>query len=427
MTALSRLSKSSTLFLCEPAGAGAAALAVDIGQRRTNLTNNGTWVSESPSARTAIDAPREIAVVIDFDPATSGKTILYHGNAVSYGYQISAGSGEIIVAESGLLRVRLAVPSAGKILIAWSQRIEGSNVRDELSVYNITTSEWSHGFGSHAGTPTDPTDTLIIGAEWGGANAYNGGLASFHCVRIGQRFVSQTEYSEDFAGQTTPPAMTGRRRTPMLTGPSDELLISNQGQMAGPAYIWALAATRQHDSRTVTPLVNVVPRSPYSETNAYAPVRYFKQAPDSTLLHMSTRYLFHGFANPKTNRARVRVHARAWNITAPGSICTVYIRGYSMAHLNVKVKNPPPMPPPLVYHTTATANITAETSDGAWLDLGVVKIAREPSGLTYFALAHSFGLDTGHALEAQTLLRINAITVEPFYLEAEDDAFELSE
>ena len=89
--------------------------------------------------------------------------------------------------------------------------------------------------------------------------------------------------------------MTGRRRTPMLTGPADELMIPNEGQLAGPGFLWALAATQRADTRTVTPLVNVVPVAPYLETYDYAPVRYFKRAPDSTVYHLSLRYLFHAY------------------------------------------------------------------------------------------------------------------------------------
>lgn len=424
MTSLSRLSKSSTLFLSEPAGAGSAALAADIGQRRLALKDEGTYVRESSSARTAIGAPREVSIVYYHDDADSG-VLLRHGNAVTYGYQVSVAVGGVIsVAEAGILRASITIANQGKVFLLWSQRVEGTTVIDELSTYFFPDAEWRFASGSHAASAVSATDTLTIGAGFGGASAYSVGITAFDAVRIGQRFVSRTEGAEDFVAETTPPAMTGRRRTPMLTGASDELLISNQGQFAGPTYAWALAATRQADSRTVTPLVNVVARSPYFESNAYAPVRYFKKAPDSTLLHMSQRYLFHvPRLDPRMTHARVRVHARIWNAASPGSVCSVYIRGYSMSNVIPDKKQ---MPAPLVYYRTSTAVITAQSVAGAWHDLSVVKLAREPSGRSYFALAHSFGLDAGGPLEGQTSLRIDAITVEPFHLPSPDDAFDLT-
>jgi hypothetical protein len=166
----------------------------------------------------------------------------------------------------------------------------------------------------------------------------------------------------------------------------------------------------------VTPLVNICPKNPYVETNAYAPARYFRPAWDSSVYHLSTRYLWHAYVSPKTNYARVRLHVRAYN-SGGGSIGTVYLRVYSVAGLPVGGQGMQP----LVYYRTTTLAIAAPTSaSGAWQDLGVVRIAKEDSGLTYFCMAFSIGLDAGGPLESATRLKVNAVTIEPFFKELEN-------
>lgn len=413
MTTLSRLSKADTIWLSEPNGAGAAALAVDVGQERTNLTNNTTYVSESPSARTAISAPREVAIVVDLTNASSG-VLVFHGNAGGYGYRVRVNSGAIEVSESALLLVSVTIPDmaagARACLVSWCQRVENLDVVSEVAVCNLVTGAWAFGTATHAAN-TSATDTLVIGAGFAGSSAFSGGVTAFRKVRISRRFHSTTEQSEDFVSESSPPAMTGRRRVPMLTGPSDELLISNQGQLAGPSFLWALAATRQADTRTVTPLVNVVPKVPYLETSDYQPERYFRTAPDAAVYHMPLRYLFHAFTAPKTNHAWVRIHVSAHHVFGGPAICRIYFRGYSLANLAV---GQPGMPKPLAWHKTADAVISSPTT-ATWLDLGALRLSKETSGLTYLALAFSFNLDAGGPLDAETAFTVNAITAEPYY------------
>lgn len=414
MTILSRLSKADTIYLSEPNGAGAAALATDIGQERTSLTNNTTYVSESPSARTAISATREVAIVVDLTNASSG-VLLFHGNAGAYGYRVRVNAGAIEVSESALLLVSVTIPDmaagARACLVSWCQRVENLDVVSELAVCNLVTGAWAFGTTTHAANAVTSTDTLVIGAGFAGSSAFSGGVTAFQTVRISRRFHSTTEQSEDFVAESTPPAFTGRRRTPMLTGPSDELLLSAEGQLAGPTYLWALAATRQADTRTVTPLVNVVPRSPYLETSDYQPERYFRTAPDSPVYHMPIRYLFHGYVPRKVNHAWVRIHVSADHVFGGPSISRIYFRGYSLANLAV---GQPGIPKPLAWHKTADAVISSPTT-GTWLELGALRLSKEASGLTYFVLAFSFGLDSGATLEAETAFKVNAITVEPYF------------
>lgn len=124
MTSLSRNSKACTAFLCEPDTGGAAALIVDISQERTNLTNNTTYVSEAMSARTAIDAPRSISIVVNL-ASTDLRPLVHLGtDATHYSYRVNVGSGAIQVGENNGTLVSVAVPSLAvtprRCLIHWA-------------------------------------------------------------------------------------------------------------------------------------------------------------------------------------------------------------------------------------------------------------------------------------------------------------------
>lgn len=414
MTALSRLSKCSTVFLCDPQGAGAAALATDISQRRTNITNNATYVSEANSARTALGYPRAVSIVVNATNTSSG-VLVYHGTAGGYSYRVRINGGAAEVAENGSLITSVALPgmvaSARKALIHWSQRAEDSSVRSELTVYNFVTGQWAFSSALHSATTPLATNTLTIGAAHAGATTFSGGVSAFFTVRIDQRHVSGTEAREDFVSQSTAPTLTGRHRTPLLTFPTSEMSIADEGELAGPVYLMAAAATRQADSRLVGAPVNLVVRSPTIEDNTYSPVRYYREAPFDDRYHMAARYLFHAPISPKANKARVRLHTRCYNSKAAPTIATCY---FSMLSMDKLPNQPGAL---LCYRTTAATVSSPQATPGGWVDLGLLNIARDENGLSYLCLAHSIGLDAGLSVEDETLIKINAITIEPLMVE----------
>ena len=168
-TSIDRNSKPDTVFLCLPAGGGAAALVVDGSQSRTNLTNNTTYVSEANSARTALSSPRELTVVVEIASGQSG-VLLFHGNAGGYSYRIRINAGAVEVAENGILLLSVAPPGlavgAQEYAILWAQHADGASVRSELAVVNTATSEWAHAQGTHTGFAPSAADSFIIGAAW---------------------------------------------------------------------------------------------------------------------------------------------------------------------------------------------------------------------------------------------------------------------
>lgn len=400
------------MYLCEPRGTG-SDIETDLSQERTNLSV-GAYYSESPSPRTALGCPREISVEINIDELDSG-VIISHGTAIDNGYQIEVSGGNIFCSEAGLLRVRAEIPSLGSgahCLIVWTKRdnlITFSGAVSELLIYNYATLEYAFATAAHGYTYPSAAATLTLCCAFGGASPLD--PTNLEMVRIGRRAVSTTESKEDHVAQSSAPAITGRHRVPMGVPK-----LSDEGSLAGPDYLLALAATRQADTRCVTALVNEVIGNPFQETNSYSPAWWFRLAPGSSVFHMCLRHIYPVVCAPKTNYANVRIHVSTLNAISP-SICTIYFRMYSLAHLPVGQED---TPPPLKVYRTADATINVKTSVGQVIDLGPLKLAKEPDGSTDLILAWSFGLDSGSAFESSTGFKVNAVTVEPYYLEPDN-------
>lgn len=411
MTLVHPNSKADTVLLLD---ATVTDIFVDLGQYRTNLTDHTTYLDESPSARSAIDAPRNITVRLVMRPGWSG-VILQLGNAVSYSYRINLTSGgDLQFAEAGLLRATVTPPSlssAYTYLVHWSQRAAGTGVVDEISVYNYDTDEWEFATESHSDSAVSASDTLTVAAGYGGASPYSGGIESFSAVHIGRRFHSTTEAKEDWVGQSSPIVMAGRYRRPLLTGLSTDLQIANDGDFAGPTFNMGLAAVEQSDMRLVSPHVNIV--TPYSavEDNTYYPDNMVRLTPDNVHYRWSLRYLYNGIA-VKTNRARVRIFVKAYNIVNPANpICPVHFSMYSIEDMYTLftegvVTN---------WRKTTPVAITTPAPDGVWLDLGSMQVLRDGGDGVYYALGYSFNLDAGGAYDDLTRFQIQTVTIEPYF------------
>ncbi len=411
MTALHPNSKSDTILLLD---ADLADIYVDLGPERTSLVDQTTYIDEVPSARSAVGAPRNITVKLAMQSGWSGVLIELGRGKGNYSWRISLSGSVLSFAEEGLLRAAVDVPgltgSNRTVLVNWSQRVEGSSVIDEIAVGNLTTGAWAFGKGSHAATTPVATDDLVIGQDNGGTSVYSGAIGAFYAVHIGRRCRTSIEAREDWDTQSTASAFDGYPRAPILTGPSDELTLSNEGQLTGPSLLWSAAATRQAGQRAVGPLVNVVIRAPATEAPTASPVRFYRATPDGNGWQWSIRYLWHGYIGLKVNVAQVRIHVRAYEFAAGVTISPVRFRSYSVADLPLNGA-----PSELTYYRGPITSITSpHAAPGEWLDLGVVRLARDSANLSYFALGFLIDSAPAEGTTFNTRWQLNAITVEPY-------------
>lgn len=407
MTDLSLLSKASTALLLN---ADVSDIYVDLSRERTSLDDLTTYIEEAPSARTALDTPRSVSVIANLVSGSSG-VLVFHGGAGSYGYRVRINAGVIECAAGGALKISATVPgltgSEQRVLVHWAERTYGANSRSELALYNFGTDEWEVVGATHSAVTPSASDALVIGAAHAGGSPFSGTIDDVKLVRIDRRFVSTTEAARDFVAAGSPPTLAGERRTPFITGPAESLEIVEDGNLAGPSYLLAGAATRQADHRLVGPFVNVVINDPHFEQVTADPPQWYRATPDNAAgWQLCIRYLWHGYLSPQVNVAHVRAHIRVAEGDSGENTSPVRFRVYSLAHLfDAK---------PLVWHRTAAHSITAPNGGGAWVDLGELKLDREPSGLSYIALGFLIDATKDEGTEYDTGWRLQAITVEPY-------------
>lgn len=414
MTDLDRLSKPSTVFLSLPAGAGAAALATDVGQYRDALTNATSYAHESPSIRAALTYPRAVSLVVDLNRDDEG-TLVDHGDgAGSSSFRIHcAGSGLIQCYEDASVRISGTLPGIDGVtrryLIHWASRLEGSGAKTELLLVNLGSGAILFAAASHAAGSTSEAYNLAINAN-GAGGADDIPIDRYRTVRIDRRFVTCVEAREDFIAERTPPTVSQVRRVGALVPDSSGLDIASDGSLAGPAHLWSGYTFRENDRRLVGPLVNLRVRNPLELTNIYAPAKWYRLAPGSSVLHMPISLLWYRPVPGKVNRAHVRIFV--WQGIEVGDTCPVEYRMYSMAGLPLAGEDAAPF----FYRHTAIASLDTNhgSGDGEWLDLGALDLVTDDWGMTWLGLSISFDGDSGSSLANDTTAQVHAVTVEPY-------------
>lgn len=415
-TPISSYAKPDTVVLLDTS---AGDIFVDGSQYRANLTDNTTYVDEPYSARVAFRAPREIAIVVSASSDNSG-VLAELGNAGGYSWRVKINaSNEVEVAEESILRASVELPALSKdavdYLIHWSMHITTAGyVRHELAVYNFDADEWAHAQATHSESFASSGHTLTVGAAFGGADAYDGGLAAISKFRVGRRFHSLTEAAEDWIGLTTPPAVTMVRRSAPLVPDRWSTDLAQEGAFAGPAYLWSGHAFEQADRRLVSPLVNLRVHDPISIRHDAATQAttesWWRLAPGSSTMYLALPYLFACPVPGKVNRAHVRLFVRQ-TIEIGEETAEVRYRAFSMAGLPL-VGEPIPA---LSYRRTAIATCAVNhggTGMGEWLDLGALTLQVDAWGMTWIAVGIEFDEDSLRV--GDTRAHIHAVTVEPY-------------
>jgi hypothetical protein len=409
VTTLHTASKSDTALLLD---LDYGAIEEDLGPARTDLTNNITYLAEANSARVALAVPRTITVIVNMKSTDSG-TLIELGIPALASWRIASSGSTISFVENSSTRLSVTTPglivSNRKIMIHWSVRTDGSSNQSDVWIYNFTTAEWSYGMARHVVYAPVASHTLTVGGRAGGLSLYTGGLGAFFVVHVGRRFRSGAEAKEDFVGQSTPATSTGYDRSPFITGPSSALAIAGEANLCGPSLMWAGAATRQAGQRGVGPLVNVSIRSPYAEPVTGSPTRFYRAAPDDAAWQWCVRYLWHAYIGPKVNVAHVRIHLRAYDSGGGVTISPISFRAYSVADLPLAGSHKP-----LTDYRGPSSTVSAVSSAGVWVDLGVVRLARDAEGMSYFLLGWDLVPAVNEGAVFATLWKLNAITVEPF-------------
>lgn len=411
MTALNRNSKPDTVFLGIEAEAG---IESDLSEQRIDLVVASGVATEANSTRAALTYPRELLVIVDLAAGDDG-VILFHGDATGspYNYRMNLTfAGALECSENGALRASVAIPGLAaivprRVLLHWSSRIAGTSVHSEVFIHNFTTGESNIAIVQHsAGSDVGHAD-LIIGGEPGAA--FTAGLDRFVAARISRRFHTTTEAREDWIEESTPPSVTGIRRRSALEFDRQDIDLGEDGEFAGPAYLWAGASARDNDRRCISPLVNLRILDPIAIVANGAPFNETTPSPIDPDFSCSLAHVFYRPCN--SNRAHVRIFVRQSLADLTDDHAGPVTYQMLSTHIPPTLGNAAN----LVQNTNASAAVTCNNIHaigvGEWLDLGVLPLQVDAWGFTWLLLSWKFG-DDDVALD--TRANITAITIDPF-------------
>lgn len=413
---LDRNSKADTRFFCDAAGSGAAALAVDLSQYRTDLTNNTTYLT-STDTRLAVRSPREISVVIDIATANS-RVVLNWGNVAgtTYIYRITlAAGGNVQFGHNNALLTTVVCPNiaagARSYVLHWSTDYDerAATYYSEFAICDVTSGDWTIARVTHS-QPNAPAggDQFNISGYGAGSTLFTGGLTAYDFVRVGCRFHSTTEAREDWVTESSAPSVDGVQLDVELAPTSTSFFTADPAEdvsdalldeetFAGPIELATVINAAANRKRLYGPIINFAPNAPAAVQDTYTPAKFYKD-------YLCLGFVFEHRWPSYTTRVKVRIHAQTWIAAgAPGgTTVSVTLHVYAAVKFGGSVTS--------VASLLVTDNHTS-TGVGQWYNVGAYLL----SGVySVVGIGYQFGVGTGHAyLRA----KIKGVTFEPY----EDD------
>lgn len=426
MTALDRNSKADTRYLSDyPNGPSVTAAGTDIGQWRTNLTNNTSYLTEASSARTALTT-RTLEVGVTATSSATG-TVLYHGatDNSAYTYKIRFNGGTIDLAENTILiaSISYAVAGSADLWIRWATRADEDSPGDvvhEIDVYDDTAGDWvGSAVVRQAEGTTNATWQLNVGGYGAGVDIFDEGIDQVIAVRISTRYHSRTEFFADWITAPTPDAQTTATRVGAMPIAG---ALGSADEWAGPALLGAALQTQRADMRLFSPLVAERWAAETKDAITSSFSSFWRQPPGGSGYKMGLWYLRRCALPVGAGHARVRVFARKW--VTGGAVQALTLRCYSLARLPVLAVIDEPPPPSAYFYASATLGAGVDhtsSGPGEWVDLGLLRLAPSLSGdHTYLVLAVSFAAGANQA--AQRLM-LEAWSADPCYREPSASEF----
>jgi len=264
-------SKQDTVLLVHSSGS-VDELADDIGQFKTDLTNNTTFVSEISSSRSNINNTREISGRFNAQNGTTGTVVYFGNNAEVFGengYRVELDASQVLNAFNGdLIVASVALDTVGvnqQFSFNYSTkpnktpRDPTDNLRHELWVYNHFTEGVVAAFGSGSTVSMFDTWTLTIKSNEG-ADIFTEDVLD---VRIGRDFHSSIEFNEDYSQFQGPSLNSTQVSSSAEAPPLWEKLwfdkassLGDAGQYWGPIPQQEAHVRANFKKRLVSPLIN---------------------------------------------------------------------------------------------------------------------------------------------------------------------------
>jgi hypothetical protein len=410
------LAKGPTLYYGE--GGTYAQLATDLSQYADNQTV-AAWghYEPSPASRFNVTTSWTAEVVVEVDNTDTGRFFTY----ANISLRLTAGGAVEPILNGGVLS-GITLPGIGagaqRYVIAWATEQNrlttgaGDALRSELRAWNTATGAYTQRVITHAARTAGTADFIWWASSTGGANAFSNAPEA---CRFSAGFISATETAEDFVALTSAPTITGQTRIEFVV-PQPGSDLAGARQFAGPVLASCATAAAMADLRTWSPIVNeaYLQRTTLARSDlAGMPDAWMRAGPDPDYMLVGA-YLFNRRVNARADRLKVRVELQQWRLSG-STDDRVHVRVWSM--------NRPPQPvgDDVVDHDHALVvqgvHASIETSHGSgasageWLDLGLLRVARNSRGRTWLVVGF-FVEDLSGSVE-DNRFRVQAITVEP--------------
>lgn len=415
---IDRNSKADTRLLIDRVN---YSLYTDISQYRTDLTNNTTYFT-STDTRLAIRSPREISMVVNLD-TINARILLNWGNTAGtvYIYRIDFSAATTVrFGHNNASLLTMALPGTPtvtpkKYLIHWSTDYDNyaATYYSECAICDIASNIWSIQRIDHT-QPQAPVaaEQFNLGGYGAGVNILTDGMTRVDYCRIGCRFHSTTEATEDWVAATGSVTKTYPQLTPASTSfytlnPNEAIsnALLDEKTFAGPIELLSIITSKNNFIRLFSPIVNNVYTSPVTWDDTFTPANFYKSITGGYKLNIAYKFIrpvpLASHSEFPLVYAKVKVFAQTWIAAgAPvGTAVNIYMAGVGLIKLNADkyVLSATPV--------TSTTNHTS-TGLGEWFDLGSIPC----DGVQGFALLYDFGNATGHAY---LRIKIKALVIEP--------------
>lgn len=411
--------KQGTVYL----GVGGPAFNVlnqDVSQDLTNMTNNGTGMSESPTTRYDRSHPRTIHACVQVDTTSTG-TIFFQGTGGTETALRLDGAGNLLVVHEGATIQTIAIDgltaTRSDYEIAWVSEANPDTTGAANAVASwVLIWDDAPDVAQRVGPFLHTVKTADgNGASWG-EDLGGGNVLNESMLRVAFHHRAQTlaEITQDWiATEPTPATLAAIEREPVpLTVASG---AGARNELQGPVGAWGAHHMRRLRRRTVTGravrLADVELDRTFPTGNEA--VRFAVGSDD---FYMLQGWLFEVPVAPTVGHLWVRLHVDSW-VTA-GAAVPLGLRAYSCS-------KPPQLAQPggeTFEQSFVALKVTRDDTGaglGVWEELGPLPVRRSTTGdrrgWTYVVLAFAIDPDAESLNDAAARAIINAVQLVPMY------------
>lgn len=393
-----------------------ADLVDDISGEATDLTQGTTSGYETNSTRANLTERRTVDFHGDqIDNTEAGYMFKWDRGGGDYS-AMRFNSGTIDVTVDGGSNWEQWTPTdlngADEWLVVWAMEPNPDTTgasdarRSEIHAFNLSQGDYDVFTWTHEAESGTGTGTLIFGASnTSDSDTIAGDVLD---IRLSSGFHSSAESYETWVAQSTAPTLTGKELRPVSMPDRGDVVLGDDGQFAGPIHIIAAKACEQHKALLWGPVVNDVNNDgDFLGSNSNGSGYNSGYTFDGRSLRLE-----HGYYRPIPLGA---THVVPYVYVQSNEVTTatdLEVAVYSMSQPGPLVK--PSTSPEVFEHYDVSTTVDDHGSgdtDGEWVELDKLRVARDKVGSSYFFV--------GFVRGSGNTCRIKTVALDPIFDESD--------